>query len=56
MIVWMDVLDAIVAGRPNDTVCPYCRHKPMVVEEVEFSTRVSCTKCGKFIQGRFAPE
>jgi len=25
------------------------------VEEVEWSTRISCSKCGKFIQGRFAP-
>ena len=53
LIVWQDVLDQIMAGRPNDLVCPYCRHRPLLVEEPERSTRISCSKCGKFIQGRF---
>lgn len=56
IIAWQDVLDLVVAGRPGDATCPFCRHKPMQVEEVDFSTRVSCPKCRKFIQGRFAPE
>jgi len=55
LIVWQDVLDQIMAGRPNDLACPYCRHRPMVVEEQEWSTKISCSKCGKFIQGRFQP-
>jgi DNA-directed RNA polymerase subunit RPC12/RpoP len=54
MIAWQDVLDQVVAGRPNDLVCPYCKHRPLVVEEVEYSTKISCPRCGKFIQGKFA--
>jgi hypothetical protein len=54
MIAWQDVLDAIAAGRPGEAACPYCRHRPLTVEEVEFSTRISCSKCGKFIQGKFS--
>ena len=56
IIVWQDVLDSIAAGRSQDLTCPYCKTKPMVVEEVEYSTRVSCPKCKKFIQGRFDPQ
>lgn len=56
MIAWQDVLDAIAAGRPGEASCPFCRHRPMTVEEVDFSTRVSCSKCGKYIQGKFAPQ
>ena len=56
LVVWQDVLDQVAAGRPNDLVCPYCNHRPLVVEEVEWSTRISCSKCKKFIQGKFAPQ
>jgi hypothetical protein len=56
MIAWQDVLDQIAAGRVGDASCPHCKHKPLTVEEVDFSTRISCGKCGKFIQGRFAPD
>ncbi|HVK73651.1 MAG TPA: hypothetical protein VM734_10030 [Kofleriaceae bacterium] len=55
LIAWQDVLDQVMAGRPGDLACPYCKHRPLTVEEVEWSTRISCSKCGKFIQGRFAP-
>lgn len=55
LIAWQDVLDMIMAGRPNDLSCPYCNHRPLTVEEVDFSTRISCGKCKKFIQGRFQP-
>jgi hypothetical protein len=53
LIVWQDVLDQIMAGRPGDLACPHCKHRPLTVEDVEWSTRISCSKCGKFIQGRF---
>jgi hypothetical protein len=56
MIAWQDVLDMIAAGRPGDLPCPFCKHRPLLVEDVEFSTRISCSKCKKFIQGRFAPD
>ncbi|MFT3691978.1 MAG: hypothetical protein QM831_02470 [Kofleriaceae bacterium] len=55
-IAWQDVLDMVVAGRPNDLSCPYCSHRPLLVEEQvqDNSTKISCTKCKKFIQGRFS--
>jgi hypothetical protein len=55
LMVWQDVLDMVAAGRPNEVGCPFCNHRPLTVEEIEFSTRISCPKCKKFIQGRFSP-
>ena len=54
LIAWQDVLDMVVNGRPNEVACPYCNHRPLTIEEIDQSTRISCSKCGKFIQGRFA--
>lgn len=53
LIVWQDVLDMVVNGRPNEVACPHCNHRPLTIEEIEQTTRISCSKCGKFIQGRF---
>ena len=53
LIVWQDVLDMVVNGRPNEVACPYCHHRPLTIEEIDQSTRISCSKCGKYIQGRF---
>jgi hypothetical protein len=55
LIAWQDVLDMVAAGRPGETACPYCNHRPLTIEEIEHSTRISCSKCKKFIQGRFQP-
>lgn len=55
MIAWQDVLDMVVAGRPGDVGCPFCSHRPLTIEEIEYTTRISCPKCKKFIQGRFQP-
>jgi transcription elongation factor Elf1 len=54
LVVWQDVLDMVVNGRPNEVACPHCNHRPLTIEEIDQSTRISCSKCGKFIQGRFA--
>jgi transcription elongation factor Elf1 len=54
-IAWQDVLDMVAAGRPNEAGCPFCNHRPLTIEEVEYSTKITCGKCGKFIQGRFQP-
>jgi hypothetical protein len=48
LIAWQDVLDMVVAGRPSEV-------GPLTIEEVENTTKISCSKCGKFIQGRFQP-
>jgi hypothetical protein len=53
LIAWQDVLDMVVNGRPNEVSCPYCNHRPLTIEEIDQSTRISCSKCKKFIQGRF---
>jgi hypothetical protein len=55
LMVWQDVLDMMAAGRPGETSCPYCSHRPLLIEEIDFATRISCSKCKKFIQGRFQP-
>jgi hypothetical protein len=55
LVAWQDVLDMVAAGRPNEVGCPFCNHRPLTIEEVEHSTRISCGKCKKFIQGRFQP-
>jgi hypothetical protein len=55
LIAWQDVLDMVAAGRPSEVGCPFCSHRPLTIEEVEHSTRISCPKCKKFIQGRFQP-
>ncbi len=55
LIAWQDVLDMVAAGRPSEVGCPFCNHRPLTIEEVEHSTRISCPKCKKFIQGRFQP-
>jgi len=55
LILWQDVLDMVMNKRPNELGCPHCGHKPLTIEEVEEQqTRISCGKCKKFIQGRFA--
>ncbi len=53
-VAWQDVLDAVSAGRPSEAGCPFCHHRPLTIEEVDFTTRISCSKCKKFIQGRFS--
>jgi len=53
LIAWQDVLDMIAAGRPGETGCPFCNHRPLTIEEIDNTTRISCSKCKKFIQGRF---
>lgn len=53
LIAWQDVLDMVANKRSNDLACPYCNHRPLTIEEIEHTTRISCSKCGKFIQGRF---
>jgi ribosomal protein S27E len=52
-MLWQDVLESVANGRPSDASCPHCRHRPLTIEEVDSSTRISCPKCGKYIMGRF---
>jgi len=56
-IRWQDVLDEIAAGRSDNVVCPYCGHGPMTVAPVAAGQaghmRISCPRCGQFIEGIF---
>jgi hypothetical protein len=55
VMVWADVLDLLAAGRGEPLTCPHCGAKPLDVEEQPGgSTRVSCPKCTRFIEGRFS--
>lgn len=54
MVIWQDVLDVVVAGRPGEASCPLCSHRPLQVEDVLGQTKISCAKCGAFIQGKLA--
>lgn len=54
LMAWQDVLDMVAAGRPSESGCPFCNHRPLTVEETDNTTRISCPKCKKFIQGRFS--
>ena len=54
-MVWADVLDQLAARRGEPMTCPHCGAKPLDVEEQPSgSTRVSCPKCTRFIEGRFS--
>jgi transcription elongation factor Elf1 len=53
LIVWQDILDEIVAGRPNNLSCPYCNHTPLRVETAGRITRVRCDACSQYIEGAF---
>ena len=55
LILWQDVLDEIAAGRGDGMSCPHCSHRPLEIERLpERITKVTCTSCKKFIEGRFA--
>jgi transcription elongation factor Elf1 len=54
LMAWQDVLESVVNKRPNEASCPFCSHRPLTIEEVEHTMKISCGKCGKFIQGRFS--
>ena len=55
MIMWQDVLDAFVSNRMDMASCPYCKNRPLTVEPAEYTTRILCGKCKKFIEGKFQP-
>ncbi|MEM9490038.1 MAG: hypothetical protein AAGC55_12900 [Myxococcota bacterium] len=62
-VIWQDVFDEIMAGRAGNILCPACGHRPMTVELLSGElyqggiphgpTRISCSKCGKYVEGTF---
>lgn len=59
IIYWQDVLDAVMAGRSDGLVCPFCRKGALRIERGDRgAVRISCPEsgCKKFIEGSMGPE
>lgn len=52
-IYWQDVLDEIAAGRRAQLRCPFCQTAGLRIEEKGQHTRIECSSCRHFIEGRF---
>ncbi len=52
-VIWQDVLEEILAGRGGALACPHCNHSPLKVDNTTELTKISCSGCEAFIQGRF---
>jgi hypothetical protein len=55
-IYWQDALELVQSGRPNEIKCPFCHDGDVKVTQRERTTRLQCTRCGQFIEGRFSNE
>ena len=53
IIYWQDVLDAVRANRLENLKCPFCYEGAVSVTRTELKTRVECTRCRHFVEGRF---
>jgi hypothetical protein len=53
IIHWQDALESIQAGRTDGLKCPFCQEPTLVISQTERNTRVECTRCKHFIEGRF---
>lgn len=53
-IYWQDALEAVQAGRPEGLRCPFCHEGAVVVTRDERKTRLECSRCHHFIEGRFS--
>jgi len=54
LILWQDVFDEIMAGRPDSISCPKCSHHPLKVEQAPSGrTKISCDGCKAFLEGSF---
>ncbi len=54
LAVWQDVLDQVMAGRTKGHLCPHCGKGEVAAEIDEYYLKVSCSKCGKWIEGQLA--
>ena len=54
LIIWQDVLDEVAAGRSGSLSCPKCGHTPLEVSRTATGrTKITCSKCGEYLEGRF---
>jgi len=54
IIYWQDALESIQAGRTEGLKCPFCQEAALSVTTGERNTRIECTRCKHFIEGRFS--
>lgn len=52
-IYWQDVLDDIAAGRKAPLRCPFCQAEGLKITQKGAVTRIECTACRHFIEGKF---
>ena len=52
-IYWQDVLDDLAAGRKTPLRCPFCQTEGLTVTSKGVGTRIECSSCRHFIEGRF---
>jgi len=52
-IYWQDVLDDVAAGKTSQLRCPFCQAESLKIEAKQNLTRIECTKCRHYIEGRF---
>lgn len=47
------ILDAVVAGRLTDHLCPFCRRGMLDAEfSDEFHVRLECPECRRYFEGQ----
>jgi hypothetical protein len=52
-MLWQEVLDEVATGRTPAVRCPFCQAEKLKVTRDPQRTRVECTSCRRFIEGRF---
>ncbi len=56
MLLWQDTLDEISAGRTSGLKCPVCTEGALEITRRGRFSKVSCKKCGKFVEGQFGSQ
>lgn len=54
IIYWQDVLESVRAGRTDNLKCPFCYEGTITVAQRAQLTRLECTRCRHFLEGRFS--
>jgi hypothetical protein len=50
---WQDILTEVMNGRDTGHQCPYCEVGDVAVENARGQIKLTCLKCGQYIEGRF---
>jgi hypothetical protein len=55
LVLWQDVLDDVANGKISNLKCPFCQKgevKVSLPDATRQMTRLECTACRKFIEGK----